>query len=257
MDSAAYLEVMARTIAEANRGTLCLENARTNPKPKDDGFVLDVERDGRVALIPVEGTISPYRSWGDQTNPYALRHDAQRLADDPSISDVVLYMDSPGGVVSGVELAVEAIEQLAEKKKVHTWNNDLAASAAYWLAAPSHGIYSRPDASTGSIGVYSAIPDFSKMYLDKLGIDMVVSRDGIYKGMGLPGKPITEEERGLLDERVAEISERFKGFVRDRRGLDDEVMQGQTYTGKKARGLGLIDGVFADFADFLAAIRQG
>ena len=90
---------------------------------------------------------------------------------------------------------------------------------------------------------------------DKLGIKMNVFRDGDLKGMGVFGKELTELEGDYLQDRVMECSERFKGFVRDRRpGIADETMQGQTFESRNARELNLIDGVFSDLAFLVSRV---
>lgn len=258
MDEAAVVERLGRAWAAARDGSLVISAACTEPRVNHEtGYCLPAEIYNNIAILKIEGVISPYGSkWDDDCNPYALRHDARNLLNDDRIDTILLYIDSPGGTVNGLELAVESLLQLSEQKRVIAWNNDLCASAAYWIAASADQIYAQRDSNTGSIGVYTAIPDFSNMF-SKLGVEMFVARDGDYKGMGLFGKPLTEDERGLIQEKVMDISERFKGFVSLRRpAVTPESMRGQTFSAPKAEQAQLIDGIFSDFTDFVASVME-
>lgn len=89
---------------------------------------------------------------------------AKSLEDDPSIEDVVLKMDTPGGTVAAMDQARQAIESLAAKKNVSVENHGMIASAGYYLAS-AKGVKKivamSPLAETGSIGVVRAGLDFS------------------------------------------------------------------------------------------------
>jgi signal peptide peptidase SppA len=258
MDESAMMQRLGKFLASAKDGSLVIQAANTEPRVnQESGFCLPAEVYGEIAILKIEGVISPYGSkWSDDVNPYSLRHDARHLLNDDRITTVILYIDSPGGTANGLELAVESLLQLGEQKRLLAWNNDLCASAAYWLALSAEQIYAQRDSQTGSIGTYIALPDFSNMF-SKIGVEMFVARDGDFKGLGLFGKPLTEEERGLIQERVMDVSDRFKGFVSLRRPfIAPESMRGQTFAAPKAEQAKLIDGIFSDFTEFFAAVME-
>lgn len=258
MEGRAFSELTAWMLHQALGGNLQL-GAETEPKIRDDGTATGVQRDDylRVAVMPIRGCISPYyMGFGElRTNPYAILHDARRLRDDRNIETIILDIDSPGGTSAGLQMAVEALEELsAAGKRVIAWNRDTMASAAYWIGASADEVYAHPEAETGSIGVYIAFPDYSRLMSEKLGIDINVFRDGTLKGMGVMGKSLTSDEADYLQARVDELSEKFKGYIRSRRvDVSDQTMQGQTFNSRDALAYGLIDGIMTDLSELIAA----
>lgn len=252
MEAGAFNALIGTTAAQLLAGEFSL-SADTSPRVRENGYATRLESSDAhgVAVMQIRGMISPY---GGDTNPHAIRHDANKLREDPSIRTVIMDIDSPGGTSAGLPGAVEALERLGAEKRLISWNNDLAASAGYWLAATANEAYSAPDADSGSVGVYIAIPDYSAM-MAKMGIEMNVLRDGALKGMGLFGKALTEAEKSHLQQRVDELSVDFKGYIRERRpGVEDDTMQGQTFPAPAALKKGLIDGIFDDLPALVASV---
>ena len=165
MEERAFAEMVGFGLSAAMNGSLNL-SAETSPKlDEKTGFGTPVQADDDlgIAIMSIRGIISPYRMHdeepGDRTNPHAIRHDAARLRADDSVDTVIMDIDSPGGTSSGLDLAVDELRLLAQEKRLVAWNNDLMASAAYWLGAAADEIYAAPSADSGSIGVYIA-PSF-------------------------------------------------------------------------------------------------
>lgn len=129
----------------------------------------------------------------------------------------------------------------------------MAASAAYWYASAHDEIYGATSSMPGSIGVFSALYEFSGL-MGKLGIGLHLFRDGALKGMGLFGKSLTDVEAAHIQAGVDKVSAEFKGFVRARRpGIADATMQGQVFDGDEAIAARLLDGHVDDLADLIAA----
>lgn len=110
-----------------------------------------------VAVVPVRGILTPNSEilarWFGWSTYRGLAEDCAALAADEAVSDVVLELDSPGGMVLGLEEAAAAIRALGAAKRVHALVAPLAASAAYWLASQAGEISLTPGALVGSIGV--------------------------------------------------------------------------------------------------------
>ncbi len=205
-----------------------------------------------VAVVPIEGVISAHYPWWG-TDPRQIIEVCRDLEMDGGIDKVVLDVNSPGGHVTLVHEAAEAVARLAEKKLVVSYTDRIQGSAAEWIATGAAWKYAAPSAMVGSVGVFTAVYDFSKLF-EEAGVKALVFRDGKYKALGLMGKEVTKEEAAHLQAGVDETSRIFKGWMRERRkGLADEVMQGQTFTGLEGAENGLLDGVVDSLEEVILA----
>lgn len=240
----------------------------TRPAPRGDGYTITDSRffwspEGRdsMAVIPVYGILAKNASWMEQTcmgvndiNPIGTA--LQQAMDDKSISTIVLDIASPGGQVTGIrELGrqIDAATQI-RGKTVYAFTDERAASAAYWLASQADEIYNTPSATIGSIGTYLAwLDETVKMQLE--GVRLEFFGAGKHKGMGLPGKPLSNEDRQLLQSRVEEINGWFTSAVTSKRPkVTADTMQGQVFTGEQAPKLHLTDGLVNDWHEFLSMV---
>ena len=162
-------------------------------------------------------------------------------AEMPEVKAVVLDISSPGGTVSGVPELANMISALNTTKTVVAHISDVGCSAAYWVASSAQLITADASAETGSIGVYMALVDQSAAFAMN-GLKTEVIASGKFKGMGLPGTSLTEEQRALLEAQVMEIYEGFKNqVISNRPQVAEEAMQGQTFLAPSALKAGLID----------------
>ena len=128
------------------------------------------------------------------------------------IRAVFLDIDSPGGTVAGTPELAEAVRALNEQKPVYAFSSGLMCSAAYWIASQARAIHVTPSAQVGSIGVVQAIVDDSAR-LHAAGIKVEVFAVGKYKSIGAPGTPLTEDQRELIRDNLAETAEDFHTAV--------------------------------------------
>jgi signal peptide peptidase SppA len=165
------------------------------------------------------------------------------------LKGVALAINSPGGSPVQSQLLFRRIRQLAEEHgvPVFAFAEDVAASGGYWLALAADEIYAEESSLVGSIGVVSAGFGFAAV-LERFGVQRRLYTAGTEKSMldpFLPEKPQDVERLGALQR---DLHDGFKALVRARRGArlkaDDSVlMNGDIFTGKRALGLGLIDGI--------------
>lgn len=223
----------------------------------DDECKLRVEQG--IAVVPIVGVIGKRLSRMEMScaDGYDLTHldrTVLQLMRMPEVHTVVLDINSPGGVASGVMESATLLRELAETKRLIAYANTDACSAAYWLAAAADELYAQPTGTVGSISAYIAILDESRAF-EMEGLTMEVFRDGALKGIGIPGKAITDEERAFLQSRVEESGGRFKAFVASRRpALADGAMQGQWFSGEAAFEAGLVDGLHLTLDHLLASL---
>jgi capsid assembly protease len=123
--------------------------------PGTDGRAYPVMRG--VAAIRVRGILTPnndmlakYYGW---TTYHGLAALAAELATAEDVTAIAMQVDSPGGMILGIEAAAEALRALNAIKPVHALVSPMAASAAYWLASQAREIVVTPGGIVGSIGV--------------------------------------------------------------------------------------------------------
>lgn len=165
------------------------------------------------------------------------------------LAAVALSVNSPGGSPVQSALIAGRIRALAEEKDipVYAFCEDAAASGGYWLACAADEIYADGASIIGSIGVVSAGFGFPAL-LEKIGVERRVHTAGGRKAILDPFQPENPDDIDRLKEIQADIHEQFIDYVRARRGdrLDasDEVLfSGEFWTGRRAKALGLIDGI--------------
>jgi signal peptide peptidase SppA len=179
---------------------------------------------------------------------------ALKIAANSDTEYVLLWINSPGGSSVGIEECGEVIKKLGEIKPVITFCDTICASAAYWLASCSNGIYITPSAEVGSIGVYATVVDMSKN-LEMQGINIQVFSAGEMKTMGQSNRPLTDDEKQYIQSDINEQWKKFKDTIIENRGnIKEECMQGQLYTGEKAVETNLADEIVSDFDTLISQI---
>ncbi|MDY1038983.1 protease SohB [Lelliottia sp. CFBP8978] len=171
---------------------------------------------------------------------------------------VVLRLESPGGVVHGYGLAASQLQRLREKQIPLTIAVDkVAASGGYMMACVADKIVAAPFAILGSIGVVAQIPNFNR-FLKNKEIDIELHTAGQYKRtLTLLGEN-TEEGRQKFREDLDETHHLFKDFVkRMRPSLDiEQVATGEHWYGIQAQEKGLVDEVGTS-DDLLLSLMDG
>ncbi len=191
-----------------------------------------------IAHIPVGGAIgknlTPFDRGSGAVDVNDLAAELQQAEEDPAVRGILMHFDSPGGMVSGTPELARTVERV--QKPIYSFTDGLLASAAYWIAAATDGIFATATANVGSIGVYVPFHDLTKR-AEMQGIKVELIKTGKYKGMGYPGTALTEDQRAHLQERVEEHVRRHRS------GVKADSMQGQTFLGAQALSRGLIDGL--------------
>ena len=189
----------------------------------------------QIARVSISGLITEDRE--------VLRMFKQ-LAENKSVSAVILVVNSPGGTTAGGEALFEAIRELSKSKPVVAQFGTLATSAAYIAGLASDYIVARGNTITGSVGVIFQWAEFSGL-LEKLGVRMNEVKSGPLKAVPSPFQPMDEAGRAATEEMVAESFKWFVGLVRDRRNIDTKSIpgleQGRVFSGRDALAHKLID----------------
>ena len=178
------------------------------------------------------------------------------VRNDSSVKAAVIRVNSPGGSVLAAEKILAEIELLQKNMPVVASFGDFAASGGYWISAGCNKIYSDATTLTGSIGVFSMIPDFSKTIENKLHVNIVHINSNKHADMYGMMRPLNNAEINYMQNSVERIYDRFTGLVANGRKLSieqvEKIAQGRVWTGAQALEIGLIDeiGTIEDAIDW-------
>jgi signal peptide peptidase SppA len=199
-----------------------------------------------IAQIEMIGPMMKFASSiSSNVSTVYVRKQLRHAAKNPDVKAIVLRIDSPGGTVSGTKDLADEILKAKATKPVIAFVEDLAASAAYWIAAQTNEIVANnTTALIGSIGTYTVIYDYSRQ-AENLGIKTHVIATGKHKGAGVPGSPITPEQLADFQRVIDSLNDQFKSAVAEGRKLSqgtiDELADGRVHPASVALDLKLID----------------
>lgn len=207
-------------------------------------------KDGVVQVIYAEGeitqaNISPFAA-GVSTIGAGLGDRLREAAEDDDVKAVVLRMNSPGGDAFLSEQLWHAVKQLRSKKPVVVSMGDYAASGGYYISSAANRIVAQPNTLTGSIGIFGLFPNFSEL-VQKVGVNVEVVKTNDFADLtiSMPYKPLTNEQRALIQRHVERGYDIFLSRVAEGRHMTkaqvDSVGQGRVWLGRKAQTLGLVD----------------
>jgi capsid assembly protease len=204
---------------------------------------------GDVAVVPIRGFISQKPSLFSMlfggTSTEGLVSAVRTAVADPNVGSVILDVDSPGGEVSGVSEAANAIRSLRGQKPIIAVANPLMGSAAYHLASQADEIIASPSAIVGSIGAFAVHADMSEA-IKADGIKLTPIVYGKNKLAAAPFLPLSEEGQASMQARVDYFGKTMVDDIAAGRGISAASVharygQGDVFTPPDAKARGLID----------------
>jgi protease-4 len=189
---------------------------------------------GSIARVNIEGLIR-----SDQNRVEAL----ERLENSRAAA-VVVHINSPGGTTAGSEQLYDALTRLKAKKPLVVVVEGLAASGGYITAIAADHIVAQQSSLVGSIGVLFQFPNFTEL-LKTVGVKVEEVKSSPLKAAPNGFEPTSPEARAALDALVKDSYAWFRGLVKERRGMDDglleKVADGRVFTGRQAVEIKLVD----------------
>jgi len=207
--------------------------------------------EGGIATLEISGPLMPNpgpaaRYFMDAADSIRIAHLIQTATKSPEINQLILLINSPGGMVVGTpEIGAAVREFNAAGKTSYAFADTMMASAAYWIGSQATKLYSTSSAIIGSIGVLRPHVDASGLH-DKMGLKVEVFRAGKHKVAGAMGTSLTEEQRQHIQDGVDKCHEEFRSNVTRVRKIAKEHMEGQVFYGADAMENGLIDRVISN-----------
>jgi capsid assembly protease len=198
-----------------------------------------VEMRGSVAVIPVVGPLfrraNMFTRVSGATSYDQVAQDLRSAIENPAVKSIVLNIDSPGGMASGVAELASHIYEARKQKHVAAYVGGMGASAAYWLASAATTITASKTAMLGSVGVVVGVGKGAKE-------EEIVSSQSPYKRVD----PSTAEGRARVQALVDNLAAIFIDDVAKYRGAATEHVsanygQGDVLLGHAAMTAGMID----------------
>ena len=167
------------------------------------------------------------------------------VREDDMVKAVVLRVSSPGGSVLASDKIRKELQLLKEKKPLIASYGNYAASGGYWISAGCDYIFSDATTLTGSIGVFSIIPDFGKTVKELAHVNVTSINSNKHSDMYSGMRALDKDEIAYQQKSVEHIYDEFTGIVAEGRDLRktyvDSIAQGRVWTGADAIKIGLVD----------------
>lgn len=220
-----------------------------------DETVVSGEGKNKILLMDISGVLSTKEKGGllpfqkEASIVSRVREELKKAAEDKRIKGLIIRINSPGGTVTSSDIIYREISKFKEDKKlpVIACIMELAASGGYYVALSADTIIAHPTSVTGSIGVI-ALKFNAKGLMEKIGIEDETIKAGDKKDFLSPLRPMTKEEREILQNMLDDFHERFMDVVAEGRkelAMDQirVLADGRVYSAKQAFEVKLIDGI--------------
>ena len=225
-------------------------------------FSNDYKKKNKVAIIYADGDIVDGKA-KKQVAGDRFAEIIAKVRQDTTVKAVVLRVNSPGGSVLASSKIKTELDLLRESVPVIASYGNYAASGGYWISANTDRIFSNATTLTGSIGVFSMIPDISGALKNKLHVNVTTVNSNDHSDMYTLIKPLDAAEKAYMQASVENIYNRFTSIVADGRDMTveevDAIAQGRVWTGAEAEGIGLVDqiGTLTDALNYAAISIEG
>ena len=214
----------------------------------------------RIALITMRGLISssiPGTISDSMVDDMRAALDQAR--DDNRVKAIVLEIDSPGGEVTASDTIYNAVTKARARKPVVVYMDSLAASGGYYVSCGGKFLMANETTITGSIGVIIQTLNYEQLF-NKIGLTSVVFKSGKFKDILNGARPMTPEERELIQSFVMQTYDKFLGVVAKERSISADTLRngiadGRILSGKDAYNFKLIDGL-GQIEDAYAKAKQ-
>lgn len=235
------------------------------------------DSENKILLIKVEGAILTQRPSdplsallaSDVVYGYDIKQQFIDASTDDSIKGIILYVNSPGGTITGAKAIQDGISYYKDTtgRSVVGVGSGLVASGGYWAISTADTIYLDPGSTIGSIGVIfgpitryrNVVSNQEVMTTDGITEEYITSGKG--KDIGNPYRDLSTEERQILQKSVDNAYDDFVKLISTSRGIPEDTIRNQIaahiYDDKQALDFKLIDKImniddaYLDFAETL------
>lgn len=199
----------------------------------------------KIAVIFAQGDIIDGKGERESIGSESYRALVRKARLDKDIKAIVFRINSGGGSALASENIWRELTLAKADKPVIVSFGDVAASGGYYLACNADSIFAQHNTITGSIGVFTLIPNMQGFFNKKLGITFDGVKTSPDADAMTVSKPLTESQKRYLQNDVDSTYFDFKSRVSAGRKLSmeyvDSIGQGRVWIGSKALELKLVD----------------
>lgn len=214
--------------------------------------------ENRIAVIYADGDIVSGNGDNEQVASDVFRTLIRKVRLDKTVKAIVFRVNSPGGSALASDVIWREISLARKAKPVIVSMGDVAASGGYYISCNADSVFANANTLTGSIGVFSIVPNLQLFFKHKLGITFDGVKTAPYADMGSMGRPLNEIEKRFFQAGTDTVYHTFTSRVAEGRNKNisyvDSVAQGRVWTGSRAVQVGLVDriGTMQDAIDCAA-----
>jgi protease-4 len=203
------------------------------------------ESKNRIAIVYASGEINGSDGDDNTIGSERISKALRQVRLDDKVKAVVFRVNSPGGSSLASDVIWREVMLTKKVKPIIVSMGDYAASGGYYISCAADSIFAEPNTITGSIGIFAILPNMQKFFNDKLGITFDGVKTGKYADLGDISRPLTPEEKAILQNEVDHGYDDFTKAVADGRhktqAYVNSIGQGRVWTGEQAIKLGLVD----------------
>jgi protease-4 len=215
---------------------------KSAPVKGDDG---NKDSKNHIAIVYASGDITGGDGDDNTIGSERISKALREVRLDDKVKAVVLRVNSPGGSSLASDVIWREVMLTKKVKPIIVSMGDLAASGGYYISCAADSIIAEPNTITGSIGIFAVLPNMQKFFNDKLGITFDGVKTGKYADLGNISRPLSPEERAILQNQVNHGYDDFTKAVAEGRHKTQEYInsigQGRVWTGEQALKIGLVD----------------
>lgn len=199
----------------------------------------------RIAIVYASGEINGGEGDDNSIGSERISKALRKVRLDNKVKAVVLRVNSPGGSSLASDVIWREVMLTKKVKPIIVSMGDVAASGGYYISCAADSIIAEPNTITGSIGIFAILPNMQKLFNDKLGITFDGVTTGKFADLGDISRPLSPEEREILQNQVNRGYDEFTKAVANGRGKTqayiNSIGQGRVWTGEQALKIGLVD----------------
>ena len=239
-------DLKARTNTEKKNDLNSIELADyTKSSADNDNKDEAASSKNRIAVVYASGEISGGEGDDNTIGSERISKALRKVRLDNKVKAVVLRVNSPGGSSLASDVIWREVMLTKKVKPIIVSMGDLAASGGYYISCAADSIIAQPNTITGSIGIFAILPNMQKLFNDKLGVTFDGVKTGKYADLGDISRPLTPDEKLILQNNVNRGYDDFTKAVAEGRhktqAYINSIGQGRVWTGEQALKNGLVD----------------
>ncbi|MFA0962882.1 signal peptide peptidase SppA [Roseivirga sp. BDSF3-8] len=208
-------------------------------------FRTDGDFSTRIAVIVADGDIVSGESSDGMVGSFTIAEELRKARENDRVKAVVIRINSPGGSALASDVMWNEVRLTAAEKPVIASMSNVAASGGYYLAMAADTIMAQPNTVTGSIGIFLLRFNAQGLLNEHLGVTTDVVNTGRYSDILTMSRPLSEQEREIIQKQVNEGYQTFISKAAEGRNMNlsqmKELAAGRVWSGSEALERGLID----------------